>query len=305
MFILIPAWPSSGETPPITTLLVSFTVLCFLLTYPLQQSRQSVVSDNRYADQVRDLTQILLHAGSDLKPEDQALILAEEGKTPYPSAALLALFQRINGDPLYLSGESRYRWTQSYPLVLSMERAVTMHAGLTTPFEFFGFQPSHGIFPGIITHLFLHGGWLHIIFNMLFLWTAGSVLEKHLGFGLLPLYLVGGMVAAWAQMHWKLPQNQVMVGASGAIAALMGFALLAMPNEKITLFYALFTLSGRAGTFESPLWFCLPLWFLQQIFMLLMPLKGALASVGYAAHVGGFCFGAISGLGYAILHTKK
>ena len=91
-----------------------------------------------------------------------------------------------------------------------------------------------------------------------------------------------------------------MVGASGAIAALMGFALFAMPSERITLFYAYFTLSGRAGTFESPLWFCLPLWFLQQVFMAMMPLKGALANVGYAAHIGGFCFGASAGLLYRL-----
>jgi membrane associated rhomboid family serine protease len=163
-------------------------------------------------------------------------------------------------------------------------------------------RSQRGWFPGIITYLFLHAGWLHIFFNMLFLWTAGMVLERRIGIGMAALYFAGGAAAAWSQYTWGPPTTQVLVGASGAIAALMGFALLAMPTARITLFYVYFTLSGRAGTFESPLWFCLPLWILQQIFMLLMPLQGALASIGYAAHVGGFVFGGVIGLGYRLLH---
>src|SRR6266700_3709936 len=251
MFILVPAWPRSGEIPPLTAFLVFVTVLCFFLTYPLQQSRLSVVSDNRYIDQAHALSRFLLADGPDLKPEARAILEAEESKELYPSPSILSIFQRVGSDPLYLSGQAKYQWSQEYPVFKSMERAVTLHGGLTTPFEMFGFQPSHGYFPGILTHLFLHGGWLHIFFNMLFLWTAGAVLEKHLGWGLVPLYFFGGIVAAYVQMRHGLPSNEVMVGASGAIAALMGFSLFAMPTERIALFYAYFAMSGRAGTFES------------------------------------------------------
>jgi membrane associated rhomboid family serine protease len=301
MFLLVPAWPRSEEAPRLTSILVGVTVLCFLVTWPWQQSEQSVVSQAHYADQARELAQILL-SGNDLKPEDRPLLEKEQSQAPYPGPALLAFYQRINADPLYLSGDARYRWSQTYPAFQSMARAVTLHPGLSQPFEMFGFRASTGWFPGILTHMFLHGGWLHLFFNMLFLWTAGVVLEEHLGVFLLPLYLAGGIAAAWAQSTWGPPTTQVMVGASGAIAGLMGFALLAMPSARITLFYVYLTLSARSGTFESPLWFCIPLWALQQVFMMLMPLKGELANVGYVAHLGGFTFGALAGL---IYHSLK
>jgi membrane associated rhomboid family serine protease len=300
MFILVPAWPRSEEAPRLTSLLVGVTVLCFLVSWPWQQNRQSVVSQAHYADQARELAQILL-SGNDLKPEDRALLEAEQTKEPFPDPAILALYQRINSDSLYLSSDARYRWSQAYPAFESMARAVTAHPGLSQPFEMFGFRPSTGWFPGILTHMFLHGGWLHIFFNMLFLWTAGVVLEGQLGAALLPLYFASGVVAAWAQATWGPPTTQVMVGASGAIAGLMGFALVAMPGARITLFYLSGALSARAGTFESPLWFCIPLWALQQVFMMLMPMKGELANVGYVAHVGGFSFGALVGLVYRLL----
>ena len=300
MFILVPAWPRSEEAPRLTGILVGVTVLCFLVTWPWQQSQQSVVSQAHYADQARALAQILL-SGNDLKPEDRALLEKQQSKEPYPDPAILALYQRINADSLYLSGDARYRWSQAYPAFESMARAVVLHPGLSQPFEMFGFRPSTGWFPGILTHMFLHGGWLHLFFNMLFLWTAGIVLEGELGRYLLPLYIASGIVAAWAQTTWGPPSNQVMVGASGAIAGLMGFALFAMPSACITLFYAYSSLSARAGTFQSPLWFCIPLWVLQQVLMALMPLKGELANVGYVAHVGGFTFGALAGLGYRFL----
>ena len=62
--------------------------------------------------------------------------------------------------------------------------------------------------------MFLHAGWLHVFFNMLFLWTAGVVLERYLGFYSLPLYVICGVAAAVAQMEWGLPPTEVMVGAS-------------------------------------------------------------------------------------------
>ncbi len=296
MFILVPAWPKTDHIPRLTASLTGLTALAFLLTWPWQQTRQSAVTKNQYIEQAKTLAALLSTSGSDLKAEDRATLEAEQVRDPYPSAELVALFQRINKNPTYFSAESSYRWIQNYPLFETMTRSMTADPDVKTPFEMFGFQPSHGWFPGIITHLFLHSGWLHLLFNLLFLWTAGCVLEKRLAILLLPLYIFSGMAAAWTQITWGPPTSQVLVGASGAIAGLMGFALVAAPSARITLFYAYFSMSGRAGTFESPLWFCIPLWLLQQIFMLLMPLKGDLANVGYAAHVGGFVTGAMLGL---------
>src|SRR5258706_6836834 len=111
------------------------------------------------------------------------------------------------------------------------------------------------------------------------------------------LCMAGGGAAGIAQCRWGIPSTQTMVGASGAIAGLMGFALAVFPRAKIRLFYAYFiTFGPRGGTFESPLWFCIPLWGLRQVLMLLMTAKSDVVSVGYAEHLGGFCFGVAAGI---------
>src|SRR5689334_7568511 len=103
MFLLVPAWPRTDEAPPITACLVAVTCLVFLLTWPLEQSRQSVVTNDRYQEAARGLAQLLLAPASDLKAEDRALLEAEQGKDPYPTVAVLSLFQRINETSQFLS----------------------------------------------------------------------------------------------------------------------------------------------------------------------------------------------------------
>ena len=146
MFILVPSWPRSDHIPLLTSTLVGVTAACFLLTWPLQQSRMSTVSHERFVDQTQALAQ-LLSSSDDLKPDDRILLKTEQAKEPYPSLELLSLFRKINDDPLYLSSEARYRWSQVYPLFESQQRAVTLHPGLTTPCVVFGFSPSLGWMP--------------------------------------------------------------------------------------------------------------------------------------------------------------
>jgi membrane associated rhomboid family serine protease len=151
----------------------------------------------------------------------------------------------------------------------------------------------------IVTSMFVHGGWLHLLGNMLFLWVFGEGVEARLGSGrYLTFYLAVGVVASLAQ-YLVDPMNPMpMVGASGAIAGVLGGYLLLFPRSRVTvlvpiLFLPLF--------FELPALFFLLYWFVEQLFFgsmaALTPVAGA-ASTAWWAHVGGFLAGA--GLVYVL-----
>jgi len=144
----------------------------------------------------------------------------------------------------------------------------------------------------ILTAMFMHGSWSHIIGNMIFLWAFGPEIEDAMGpVRYLAFYLLGGMVAMLAQCvadpHSTIPN----LGASGAIAAVMGGFLVTYPRDRIkaVLFFFVF---ARVTFVPSAL--LIGFWFLTQLWH-----AGAVAhvqtgGVAYLAHVGGFIFGALT-----------
>jgi membrane associated rhomboid family serine protease len=165
----------------------------------------------------------------------------------------------------------------------------------------YAFIPAHPALISYVTANFLHGGWMHLIGNMWFLWLAGFVLEDVWGRWLYPaFYLVAGAVAL--QIHaWANPGSTVAtLGASGAVAALMGAFLVRFPKIKIEMLWVLwFSLIRLARTgnpfryirFQASAYWLLPLWLAMEVFY------GALTGqdgVAHWAHVGGFVFGALA-----------
>lgn len=151
----------------------------------------------------------------------------------------------------------------------------------------YAFVPAHPTAVSYLTANFLHGGWLHLIGNMWFLWLAGFILEDNWGRAIYSIfYLVAGAVAL--QFHgWMYPHSFVpLLGASGAVAALMGAFLVRFPSLKIEMFWAAFYVRGR---FKAPAWCLLPLWGLTEVFY--GSLFGQASGVAHWAHVGGFLFG--------------
>jgi membrane associated rhomboid family serine protease len=143
---------------------------------------------------------------------------------------------------------------------------------------------------GVVTSMFLHGSWLHLIANMWFLWLFGNNVEDAMGHGrFVVFYFVAGVVAAAAHIA-SAPDSLVpMVGASGAISAVMGGYLLLYPRIRIqTLF--IFVIILRI--IPVPAWFVLILWFALQ---LLSGYTDPMATSGVAvwAHVGGFVAGVV------------
>jgi membrane associated rhomboid family serine protease len=156
----------------------------------------------------------------------------------------------------------------------------------------FGLVPDHFHFLNILTSMFLHGGWMHVLGNMWFLWIFGDNIEDILGHGkFLVFYVVCGIVAAFTQTLMNLDSRVPMIGASGAIAGVMGAYLIKFPHSRIrTLAFILFFIT----TFDVPAWVMLIYWFAIQFFSGVGSIGAAQFSQGgtaFFAHVGGFLAG--------------
>ena len=142
----------------------------------------------------------------------------------------------------------------------------------------------------LVTSMFLHGGWMHLAGNMLFLWIYGDNLEEEMGhFRFLLFYLAAGLGAAGLQAVADLNSQIPMVGASGAIAGVMGGYLLLFPRAKVDVLF-IFLIFFRI--FAIPAWIVLGLWFAIQIFSGLATPSDA-GGVAYWAHAGGFIAGLV------------
>jgi membrane associated rhomboid family serine protease len=147
----------------------------------------------------------------------------------------------------------------------------------------------------IFTSMFMHGGWLHIIFNMLFLWIFGNNIEDSMGRVRYTLfYLLGGLAAGITQVAVSPDSQTPLVGASGAIAAVLGGYALLYPRARVlTVVFVFFIF-----LVEIPALVMLGIW----IFLQFLPAVGQLASpdvgsqggVAYFAHLGGFAFGLLT-----------
>lgn len=162
----------------------------------------------------------------------------------------------------------------------------------------YAFAPAHPQAITYVTANFLHAGWLHLLGNMWFLWLAGAILEDTWGRIIFPLfYLVAG--AAALQFHtWFNPGSSVpTLGASGAVAALMGAFLMRFPTTKIEVAVILGIRSltnlalGKGLRFSAKAYWLLPLWLLMEVFS--GAIFGQASGVAHWAHVGGFVFGMI------------
>ncbi len=182
--------------------------------------------------------------------------------------------------------------------ILVFVRMVLMpEAALEAFFNKYAMIPSHfldgvtlGSVMSIFTSMFMHAGLAHIAGNMLYLWIFGDNVEDRLGhFGYLVFYLVGGVVASLTHLLTNWGSDLPTVGASGAIAAVLGAYLVFYPGSQIAtfvpwgFFYRL-TLVPAAVV--------LGLWFVFQLFDGVLALGGAdVGGVAVWAHIGGFVFG--------------
>jgi len=303
---LLPLWPKETlKVPLFTVALLGANLLTFLVAWPLQMHQASNVGQDDFQRTAQKLVDILLDPDSGLNDSDRAFLKGQNDVQPYPSPALTDFLKQTQSNETSLHGKARYDWDLVYPVFESYQRSIAVHPHGTSVFKVWGFNPDQSWFPGIVTHQFLHEGWIHFIFNMIFLWIAASIAEETLGGHLIWVYLTGGIAAALAQVQYGIPSGISLVGASGAISALMGFCLLAKPQAKVKLLYVVFlSLLPKCGVFDCPLWFFLPIWLLTQMFMALMIIDKSAVSTAYAAHIGGFVFGCLVGLAWGAFNHQ-
>src|SRR5271157_339732 len=146
----------------------------------------------------------------------------------------------------------------------------------------------------IFTSMFVHAGWFHVLSNMWFLWIFGDNIEDILGHGkFLLFYLLCGVAAALAQVLFNIDSRVPMVGASGAIAGVMGAYMVKFPRSRIVclVFIIIFF-----TWIEIPAWVMLIYWFVMQLFSGVGSIGEAQYAQGgtaFFAHVGGFIAGMI------------
>ena len=141
----------------------------------------------------------------------------------------------------------------------------------------------------VITSMFLHGSWMHILGNMWFLWIFGNNVEDAMGrFRFLLFYLLSGMAAAFTQVLINPASVVPMVGASGAISGVMGGYVLLYPRVRV---YVLVPLGFIMTTMAWPAWMMLGYWLLLQLVSGLTTLGDTGGGVAFWAHFGGFLAG--------------
>jgi membrane associated rhomboid family serine protease len=158
----------------------------------------------------------------------------------------------------------------------------------------FGVVPAYFSMPTLISSMFLHGGWSHVLGNMWYLWIFGDNVEDRLGHGrFLVFYLLCGIAAAFGQIVFDPLSTLPTIGASGAIAGVMGAYFVLYPHSRVL---TLIPLIIFWEIIELPAIFLLGFWFLMQLFS-----AGAIAitsnshggGVAFMAHVAGFIMGLV------------
>jgi membrane associated rhomboid family serine protease len=277
--------------PVITLGLIAINVLVFLLTMT------AIDDEAPQLGEVKSHILILAALHPELKMQSESQHLVDGFKESHPEA-----WKQVQNpyrdiiDPY----DAKIKMTEDTSKLqqemdsLNDQFVKVSASSITQQYAFIPAQPRAISY---LTANFLHGGWMHIIGNMWFLWLAGFVLEDVWGRWLYSaFYLIAG-AAALQFYAWTNPGSITpTLGASGAVAALMGAFLVRFPKMKIEMAW-LFMFKLRR--FKAAAYWLLPLWLFSEIFY--GSLFGSTSGVAHWAHVGGFLFGALAAL--AIQHS--
>lgn len=177
-----------------------------------------------------------------------------------------------------------------------LERLVFSLGMVPSRVTAFPVEPGIGFgdaFLPLVTSMFLHGGWMHLIGNMWFLWIFGDNIEDRLGrLRFLLFYVLCGLGAGLTHTVLNLESNIPTIGASGAIAGVLGGYLLLFPGARVLTLVPI----GFAFLVELPAYVILLYWFVIQIFSGAVSLglqRGQVGGVAWWAHVGGFVLGMV------------
>jgi membrane associated rhomboid family serine protease len=264
--------PISSESrvrrfPAVTVSLIGLNILVFLFSSPAMNRKIEIITEKD-----KEL-QVIEHRSFSAEDPNAIIEYANEyAKDP------IALRERIDKREIEMSEELWQEWKKVYD---EFQEAWNQNV-----FMKYGFIPKNFDFPTLITHMFVHANFLHLFFNLWFLWLVGLNVEDDWGRPFfLVFYILSGIVASllFAVMtNSDLP----LIGASGAIAGVMGAFAVQYYKSKI---HFLMFIWFVPIIFPLYAWFFLPVWFLIQLVFAIY-LTGY-SNVAFWAHVGGFGFG--------------
>ncbi|MBN1274470.1 MAG: rhomboid family intramembrane serine protease [Candidatus Aminicenantes bacterium] len=239
----------------------------------------------------------VLHPYLVLDPEINKQIFGEEEAEGID--ALLSLYQhQPPKNPLVLGDEQEKL----------DELADKFKNGLKNfPYRKWGYIPARPTMTGLFTYMFVHAGWLHLLGNLLFLYLTGPFIEDVWGRGFFAgFYILMGFISAFLFGQIYPGSNVPLIGASGAIAGVMGAFLVRYWFIKIDFLFLIIVI--KVARFKAPTWVMLPLWFLLELYNArvvdqLNPSGGS--GVAHWAHVFGFAFGVATGIGMKIFNVEK
>lgn len=213
--------------------------------------------------------------------------------TPFVNYALIGINALAFLYQLTLGDAELARFLHDYGVV----PADYLHLGR------FGDPILTGAVSPLLTSMFLHGGWMHILGNMLFLWVFGDNVEDRFGHvRYLGLYLLFGLTASVAHIAFSMGSEIPTIGASGAVSGVLGAYLVFYPAARVK---ALLPLGFIMFYRELPAMLFLGLWFGLQLFSGVMSLgAGAAGGVAWWAHIGGFVIGATTAFGWRMLFER-
>lgn len=268
--------------PVITIALIVVNVLVFLATYGTLRRESPELSGLRYR------IRLLAATHPELVQPPTAQRLVQDIQRSDPAAWEAAKKQTRDVQDLF-GGQSSTEDTTA-GLQEQMNRLCARYDELQSGSvrERWAFIPAHPTWYSYITASFLHGGWLHLIGNMWFLWLAGIVLEDAWGRPLyLLVYLLAGAFSLETQALFNAASTVPTLGASGAVAALMGAFLVRFPRVRIDMAFLFFI---RIIRFSAAAYWLLPAWFLLELFYGTV-LGANSGGVAHLVHIGGFLFG--------------
>jgi membrane associated rhomboid family serine protease len=284
LILLIPLGPDAElpRLPRATLALVALSVLAFFWTSRFDSARAA--AEEARLERIADWTVGLV-----------ARDLPQIGEARRGHASALDYLASDDGwRDAVPEGEYRDR------LVQCVEERSALRAG--HPFYQWGFVPAEITLPRLLVHQFLHADLVHLLFNMIFLWAVGGLIESVWGPWLLAgLYLASGVAAALVHGAFAAGSTEPAIGASGAVAGLMGFFAVAHGREPMRLaLVAGLSLAAHVRIFSLPAIVFLALWALEQVFWTLMTTRIDVG-VAFRAHLGGFAFGAVAALGLRVM----
>ena len=269
--------------PKATIGLIAVNVVVFLLTWFVMKAEMKSLAEKQRQLIMQGISYLVESESNEADPMGFLFTLPElRKKAKTPDTALAFLVEKLEPH------RKKYKdWFEEYEEFKTLEKNLLIKK--------LGFVPADFPSLGVITHMFVHAGWLHIILNMWFLYLVGICLEDVWGrFNFLGFYFLGGLAAALLQYLFSSGSHTPMVGASGAVAAVMGAFAVRYATQNIDcLLLAFFFVYPIVRRFLAPAWLLLILWFGAQLFFAEMYRGiGEEGSVAFWSHVGGFMFGA-------------